>query len=57
MRESIGGVVWEIYFPNIIILLGFFGIFLLLGLYLKPRIAPFVARFEQKFSSSELGEH
>ena len=32
----------------------FFGIFLLLGLYVKPRIALFVARFEHKFSESEL---
>lgn len=57
MREAVGGVVWEIYLPNLLILLWFFWCFLLIGLFLKPRIAPFIARFEQKFSASELGEH
>lgn len=57
MREAVGGVVWEIYLPNLIILLGFFGVFLLLGLFLKPLIASKVERFESKFSESELGEH
>lgn len=57
MREAVGGVVLDIYFSNMIILLWFFGIFLLLGLYVKPRIALFVARFEYKFSESELWEH
>ena len=57
MREAVGGVVWEIYLPNLIILLGFFGGFLLLGLFLKPLIASKVERFELKFSESELGEH
>ena len=57
MREAVGGVVWEIYLPNLIILLGFFGVFLLLGLFLKPLIAGKVERFESKFSESELGEH
>ncbi|PZM87500.1 MAG: hypothetical protein DLD55_01095 [candidate division SR1 bacterium] len=57
MREAVGGVVWEIYLPNLLVLLGFFGFFLLMGLFLKPHIAAFVARFEQKFSASELGEH
>ena len=57
MREAVGGVVWEIYLPNLIILLGFFGVFLLLGLFVKPLIASKVERFESKFSESELGEH
>lgn len=57
MREAVGGVVWEIYLPNLIILLGFFGGFLLLGLFVKPLIASKVERFELKFSESELGEH
>lgn len=57
MREAVGGVVWEIYLPNLLVLLWFFGFFLLMGLFLKPHIAAFVARFEQKFSASELGEH
>ena len=57
MREAVGGVVWEIYLPNLIILLGFFGVFLLLGLFVKPLIAGKVERFESKFSESELGEH
>ena len=57
MREAVGGVVWEIYLPNLIILLGFFGVFLLLGLFVKPLIASKVERFELKFSESELGEH
>ena len=57
MREAVGGVVWEIYLPNLIILLGFFGGFLLLGLFVKPLIASKVERFESKFSESELGEH
>lgn len=57
MREAVGGVVWEIYLPNIVILLGFLGSFLLLGFYIKPRITLFVNYFEKKFSLSELGEH
>lgn len=57
MREAVGGVVWEIYLPNLLILLWFFWSFLLIGLFLKPHLATFVARFEQKFSASELGEH
>ena len=57
MREGVGGVVFDIYLSNMFILLGFFGWFLLLGLYIRPRVAPFVARFEQKFSVSELWEH
>ena len=57
MREAVGGVVWEIYLPNLIILLGFFGGFLLLGLFVKPLIASKVERFKSKFSESELGEH
>ena len=57
MREAVGGIVWEIYLPNLIILLGFFGVFLLLGLFVKPLIAGKVERFESKFSESELGEH
>ncbi len=57
MREAVGGVVWEIYLPNLLILLWFFWCFLLIGLFLKPHLATFVARFEQKFSTSELGEH
>ena len=54
MREAVGGVLREIYLPNMTILLSFFGVFLGVGLFLKPRIAPLIARFEHKFSTSEL---
>lgn len=57
MREAVGGVVREIYLPNMIILLGFLGCFILIGLFLKPLIACYVEQFEEKFSASQLGEH
>ena len=57
MREAVGGVLREIYLPNMTILLSFFGIFLCIGIFIKPLIAPLIARFEHKFSTSELWEH
>ncbi|MBB1543556.1 MAG: YhgE/Pip domain-containing protein, partial [candidate division SR1 bacterium] len=57
MREAVGGVVLQVYLPNLAILLGFFGVFLLIGIFIKPLIAQRVQNFELKFLKSELGEH
>ena len=57
MREAVWGVVLQVYFPNLVILLGFFGVFLLIGVFIKPLIAQRVLNFELKFSKSGLGEH
>lgn len=57
MREAVGGVVWQIYIPNLVGLLGFFGVFLMIGLFIKPLVAKSVEQFEHKFSESGLGEH
>lgn len=57
MREAVWGVVLQVYVPNLAILLGFFGVFLLIGIFIKPLIAQRVQNFELKFSKSGLGEH
>ena len=57
MREAVWGVVLQVYLPNLAILLGFFGVFLLIGIFIKPLIAQRVQNFELKFSKSGLGEH
>ena len=57
MREAVWGVVLQVYLPNLVILLGFLGVFLLIGIFIKPLIAQRVQNFELKFSKSELGEH
>lgn len=57
MREAVWGVVLQVYVPNLVILLGFFGVFVLIGIFIKPLIAQRVQNFELKFSKSELGEH
>ena len=57
MREAVWGVVFQVYVPNLAILLGFFGVFLLIGIFIKPLMAQRVQNFELKFSKSGLGEH
>ena len=57
MREAVWGMVLQVYLPNLAILLGFFGVFLLIGIFIKPLIAQRVQNFELKFSKSGLGEH
>ena len=44
----------EIFYMNLLILIGFFGIFAIMGLILKPLIAKPVELFDRKFAESEL---
>lgn len=56
MREAVWWVVPEIFYMNLLILIGFFGIFAIMGLILKPLIAKPVELFDRKFAESELWE-
>lgn len=54
MREAVWWVIPEIFYMNLLILLGFFGIFAIMWLILKPLISKHVELFDHKFAESEL---
>lgn len=57
MREAVWGMYWKTYSLNLATLWGFWGCFLLIGLYLKPLLTDLVAKFEHTFHQSGLWEH
>ncbi|MEO4055397.1 YhgE/Pip domain-containing protein [Solibacillus sp. CAU 1738] len=54
MREAVGGVLWSVLFENAAILLGYFVVFLVIGLAWKAPLRAQVAKFSEKFKESGL---
>ena len=57
MREAAWWVVPQIYYMNLLIFLWFFGIFAIIWLIIRPLIARYVSKFDNKFAELEIIEH
>ena len=56
MRESIGGVVREVFIKDIVIILSIIIISALIGVFLKKPLNKIISNFTEKFKESHLGE-
>ena len=57
MREATWWVVPQIYYMNLLIFLWFFGLFAIIWLVIRPLIAKYVSKFDNKFAELEIIEH